>query len=202
MGAGRVIAVDRLPERLETARAQGAEVINFDEDDPVEAILSLTGGVGVDRVIDAVGVDAQHPARGPAFSKEETGKDEEESRQLTPTRNTDGANWVPGNAPTRALDWAIAALAKAGTLGVIGVYPPNDRIFPLGEAMNKNLSIKMGNCNHRSVTPALLERVRTGAFDPLLVLTNREPLMNVMEAYKAFDARQPGWMKVKLAPAT
>jgi threonine dehydrogenase-like Zn-dependent dehydrogenase len=198
LGAGRVIVVDRLPDRLETARAQGAETVNFDEEDPVETILSLTGGIGVDRAIDAVGVDAQHARTGPAASSETAQQGEAESREVTPQRNTAGGNWVPGDAPTQALDWAVAALAKAGTLGVIGVYPPNDRFFPIGAAMNKNLTLKMGNCNHRSIVPDLVERVRNGSFDPLLVLTNREPIMNVIDAYKAFDLRQPGWLKVKL----
>ncbi|MDR5752298.1 MULTISPECIES: zinc-dependent alcohol dehydrogenase [unclassified Caballeronia] len=198
LGAGRVIVVDRLPDRLDTARAQGAETVNFDEEDPVEAILSLTGGIGVDRAIDAVGVDAQHARSGPAASSEAAQQGETESREVTRERNTAGGNWIPGDAPTQALDWAVAALAKAGTLGVIGVYPPNDRFFPLGAAMNKNLTLKMGNCNHRSIVPDLVERVRNGSFDPLPVLTNREPIMNVMDAYKAFDSRQPGWLKVKL----
>lgn len=198
LGAGRVFAVDRLPERLETARAQGAEVINFDEEDPIQAILSLTGGIGVDRAIDAVGVDSQHAASGPASTQEQNDQGESESRQVSPERHPDGDNWVPGNAPTQALEWAVNALAKAGTLGIIGVYPPNDRFFPIGVAMNKNLSIKMGNCNHRSILPGLLERIGHGAFDPLQVLSHREPMMNVLDAYKAFDARDPGWLKVKL----
>ena len=66
MGAGRVFAVDRIPSRLELAQNQGAEVINFEEDDPVAVIIEQTGGIGVDRVIDAVGVDAVHPDSGPA----------------------------------------------------------------------------------------------------------------------------------------
>ncbi|VXA96163.1 S-(hydroxymethyl)glutathione dehydrogenase [Burkholderia sp. 8Y] len=201
LGAGRVIAVDRLQDRLDMARAQGAETVNFDEEDPVQAILELTNGIGVDRAIDAVGVDAVHPEGGPAASQDKTKQAEQESQTVTPERNQDGNNWTPGNAPTQALDWAVAALAKAGTLGVIGVYPPNDRFFPLGIAMNKNLTIKMGNCNHRAITPPLIERVSNGSFDPLRVLTTREPMMNVIDAYKAFDLRQPGWIKVKLDPA-
>lgn len=199
MGAGRVIAVDRLPDRLDMARLQGAEVVNFDQEDPVDAILALTGGIGVDRVIDAVGVDAQHPAA--SKSDGQGSEADKESQVVTPERKPDGRNWVPGDAPAQTLDWGVAALAKAGTLGVIGVYPPNDRIFPIGAAMNKNLSIRMGNCNHRSIIPGLVERVRTGSFDPLVVLTNREPMMDVIAAYKAFDSRQPGWLKVKLEPA-
>jgi threonine dehydrogenase-like Zn-dependent dehydrogenase len=199
MGAGRVIAVDRLQDRLDSARSLGAEVINFDAEDPVEAMMALTGGIGVDRVIDAVGVDAQRPDSGPAASADDKKQAESESREITSERHEDGRNWVPGNAPAQVLNWAVAALAKAGTLGVIGVYPPNDRFFPIGAAMNKNLVIKMGNCNHRSIIAQLVEKVRNGSFDPLSVLTNREPMMNVLDAYKAFDARQPGWLKVKLA---
>jgi threonine dehydrogenase-like Zn-dependent dehydrogenase len=199
MGAGRVIAVDRLQDRLDSARSLGAEVINFDAEDPVEAMMALTGGIGVDRVIDAVGVDAQRPDSGPAASADDKEQAESESREITSERHEDGRNWVPGNAPAQVLNWAVAALAKAGTLGVLGVYPPNDRFFPIGAAMNKNLVVKMGNCNHRSIIAHLVEKVRNGSFDPLSVLTNREPMMNVLDAYKAFDARQPGWLKVKLA---
>ncbi|MDR5822384.1 zinc-dependent alcohol dehydrogenase [Caballeronia sp. LZ043] len=200
LGAGRVIVVDRLKDRLDMARAQGAEAVNFDEEDPVQAILELTGGTGVDRAIDAVGVDSVHAQAGPASSDDLAKQGESESESITPERNVSDGNWIPGDAPTQALDWSIAAVAKAGTLGIIGVYPPNDRFFPIGVAMNKNLTIKMGNCNHRAVTPPLVERVRSGSFDPLRVLTTREPLMNVIDAYKAFDKRQPGWIKVALEP--
>jgi threonine dehydrogenase-like Zn-dependent dehydrogenase len=67
MGAGRVIAVDRLQDRLDSARSLGADVLNFDAEDPVEAIMAPTGGIGVDRVIDAVGVDAQHRTAAQPF---------------------------------------------------------------------------------------------------------------------------------------
>ncbi len=66
--------------------------------------------------------------------------------------------------------------------------------------MPRNLTLKLGNCNHRTIVPKLVEIVREGAFDPLGVLTHREPLMNVLDAYRAFDAREPGWIKVKLEP--
>jgi threonine dehydrogenase-like Zn-dependent dehydrogenase len=94
----------------------------------------------------------------------------------------------------------VRAVAKAGTVAVIGVYPPQARVFPIGEAMNRNLTIKMGNCNHRTITPHLIELVRSGAFDPASVLTRCEPLTNAIDAYRAFDVREPGWMKVKLTP--
>jgi threonine dehydrogenase-like Zn-dependent dehydrogenase len=92
-------------------------------------------------------------------------------------------------------------LAKAGTLSIIGVYPQTARFFPLGMATNKNLTIKAGNCNHRRYFPLLIELVQSGTIDPAQVLTQREPLMSAIDAYKAFDTRQPGWIKVKLEPA-
>ena len=109
--------------------------------------------------------------------------------------------WLPGDAPDQVLDWAVDAVAKAGTVSIIGVYPETIERFPIGKAMGKNLTIKMGNCNHRRYIPQLLELIRTGAIDPRSILTKVEPLMSAIDAYKAFDRRQPGWMKVELLPA-
>jgi threonine dehydrogenase-like Zn-dependent dehydrogenase len=202
MGAGRVIAVDRIASRLEMARQQGAEVVSFDEDDPVQAILELTGGIGVDRVIDAVGVDAVRAAKGAAAQSQKDAQSQfdEERNEIVPQPNPHDGHWQPGSGPSQVLRWAVKAVAKAGTVSIIGVYPEGDRFFPIGEAMNRNLSIKMGNCNHRSITPKLVELVRNDSFDPIGVLTQREPIMNAIEAYEAFDAREPGWIKVKLEP--
>lgn len=199
MDAGRVIAVDNLPDRLDMARQQGAEVINFDEEDPVQTIKDLTGGIGVDRVIDAVGVDAECPHHGPgAPAAQQQQQFAQERKQIAPKQHPQGNNWHPGHAPSQAQQWAISALAKAGTLAIIGVYPPNDSSFPIGMAMNKNLTIKMGNCNHRKYIPRLLELIQSGIFDPAKILTQHAPLDSVIEAYKAFDTRQPGWLKVGL----
>ena len=202
LGAGRVIAVDRLPDRLEMAKAQGAEVINFDQEDPIETILRLTGGIGVDRVIDAVGVDAQHADHGPAVEKAQEEKEqfEQQVQQVAPEQNPDGDTWVPGNAPSQALEWAVEAVAKAGTVSIIGVYPPTMQTFPIGQAMNKNLTLKMGNCNHRKYIPMLVDLVASGVVDPVRVLTQMEPMQDALAAYKAFDERQPGWIKVELEP--
>jgi threonine dehydrogenase-like Zn-dependent dehydrogenase len=179
-GAGRILAVDHVVDRLEMARHQGAEIINFEDEDPVETIKALTDGIGVDRAVDAVGVDAEsaHHHHG----------------------NGGASQWEPGDAPSQALDWAVEALAKAGTLSIIGVYPAGARQFPIGKAMNKNLTVKMGNCNHRKYLPRLIELVRSGEIKPTEVLTRREKLTGVIEAYKAFDLRQPGWVKVELTP--
>jgi len=67
--------------------------------------------------------------------------------------------------------------------------------------MEKNLTLMMGNCNHRRYLPHLIELVRTGALDPAEILTQVEPMTSVIEAYEAFDKRRPGWIKVKLEPA-
>ncbi|MBS7456948.1 zinc-dependent alcohol dehydrogenase [Coralloluteibacterium stylophorae] len=186
MGAGRIIAVDHQADRLEMAQRQGAEIVNFDREDPVETIVALTGGIGADRVIDAVGVDAEH-----AHGAQEKGGGQ---------RGAGGHAWAPGDAPTQVLEWAVGALAKAGTLSIIGVYPPTVTSFPIGQAMNKNLTIRMGNCNHRKYVPHLLDLVAAGVFDPVDVLTEVEPITDAIGAYAAFDERRPGWIKVELEP--
>lgn len=201
MGAGRVLAVDTIASRLEMARKQGAEVIDFGAENPVEIIRELTGGIGADRVIDAVGVDAVYPQDGPAHNKEKVAEFKKEVQEIAPKTNPQGRNWWPGAGPSQALEWAVESLAKAGGLSVIGVYPEKMHMFPLGAAMNKNLTLKMGNCNHRKYIPKLIELVRIGAIDPSEILTQNQPLASAVEAYKSFDRREPGWVKVKLQPA-
>jgi threonine dehydrogenase-like Zn-dependent dehydrogenase len=202
MGAGRVIAVDCVESRLDMARAQGAETIDFNADDPVEAIHELSGGIGVDRAIDAVGVDAVAPRHGPAAAeaRKRRGAARKEVAAVAPKRRPRGRNWRPGDSPSQVCRWMVEAVAKAGTLAFIGVYPEAYEFFPLGNAVEKNLTMRMGNCNHRAYLPELVELVRTGAIDPASVLTQSESLMDAIEAYKAFDRREPGWIKVKLAP--
>jgi threonine dehydrogenase-like Zn-dependent dehydrogenase len=201
-GAGRIIAVDTIKSRLEMARMQGAEVIDFNAEDPVEIIQQLTGGIGVDRAIDAVGVDATRPHTGPAAEQanQQAQQFQQELQQIAPQTNPQGDNWHPGDAPSQALTWAVQALAKAGTLSIIGVYPLTHRFFPIGMAMNRNLTINMGNCNHRKYIPPLVDMVRSGEVDPKQILTQVEPMTSVIDAYKAFDTRQPGWVKVELVP--
>lgn len=202
LGAGRVFAIDCHEDRLELARGQGAEVINFDQESPVETLMRLTNGIGVDRAIDAVGVDSMHAHHGPAEKAAKTEKAEfkREVKEAAPKTNPDGDNWVPGDAPAQALLWAVESLAKAGTLSIIGVYPQQMRTFPIGMAMNKNLTLKMGNCNHRKYIPKLLELVRTGVVDPTAILSHVEPMGSAIDAYRNFDLRKPGWVKVELEP--
>jgi len=202
MNAGRVFAIDAIPSRLDMARWQGAEVINFDQEDPVATIQRLTDGIGVDCAIDAVGVDAYHARSGPAAeqAQQQESTFQQEVQQVAPEQNPQGDNWVPGNAPSQVSQWAVQALSKAGTLSIIGVYPPADQSFPIGMAMNKNLTIRMGNCNHRKYVPMLIDMVRNGSLDPFAILTQQESMIDVISAYKAFDTRQPGWLKVELIP--
>jgi threonine dehydrogenase-like Zn-dependent dehydrogenase len=171
-GAGRILAVDRVASRLDAAKRLGAEVVDFGIEDPVQTISELTLGIGVDRVIDAVGVDAE-PA------------------------SEDGR---PGDAPQQALEWEVATVAKAGTIGIIGVYPQQLEQFPIGQAMNKNLTVKMGNCNHRRYLPELVTMVRSGAVDPSNVLTQVKEASAAIDAYQAFDRHEEGWIKVELEP--
>jgi len=205
-GAHRVIAVDGHVDRLEKARQLGAETVNFNEEDPVEAIKELTRGIGPDRAIDCVGVDSEMPKEGPAAGEagRKGGQFQQEvqdiAKEAKPQKTPRGEQWKPGDAPSLAITWAVETLAKAGTLGVIGVYPKTDRFFPLGTAMNKNLTINMGNCNHRTYIPQLIEMVQAGKVDPAKVLTQIEPMSDVIAAYKEFDLRRPGWIKVELRP--
>ncbi len=202
LGASRVLGVDTIPSRLDMARDQGAEVIDFNRHDPVEAIRELTGGIGPDRVIDAVGVDAVAPRSGPAAKalSKRAKEFRRELEEIAPKVRPREGNWHAGDAPTLALEWAVEACAKAGTIAVIGVYPKTVRTFPVGAAMMKNLSVLMGNCNHRKYIPDLVEMVRTHAIDPGRILTHKEAFTNVIDAYKAFDRREPGWVKVELKP--
>jgi threonine dehydrogenase-like Zn-dependent dehydrogenase len=201
MGAGRIFAVDSIASRLQMASEQGAETIDFNSEDPVEAILDLTKSVGVDKAIDAVGVDAVHPSKGPAHKPEEQKEFQSEVKEIVPKPKSDGDNWHPGDAPSQVLKWAVESLAKAGTLSIIGVYPEAMQTFPVGNFMEKNLTMRAGNCNHRKYVSKLVDLVRMGQINPADVLTQAEPITSAVEAYKLFDRRAPGWVKVELKPA-
>jgi threonine dehydrogenase-like Zn-dependent dehydrogenase len=202
LGAGRILGIDEIPDRLGMARAQGAEVIDFSREDPIETIKRLTGGIGVDRAVDAVGVEAETAKTGPAAEQANEQKSEfrQEVKAIAPKQDPEGENWKPGNAPSQVLRWAVQSLCKAGTLSIIGVYPLSAQRFPIGEAMNKNLTIKMGNCHHRRYIPRLVALVATGEVDPSRILTKKTPLTSAIEAYKQFDLRRVGWTKVKIEP--
>ncbi|WP_432573169.1 zinc-dependent alcohol dehydrogenase [Kineococcus sp. SYSU DK005] len=202
-GAGRVIVVDGIASRLDAARRLGAETIDFNAEDPVAVLQDITGGAGPDRVIDAVGVESERPKSGPAA--EASGQQAEqfaaEVAGNAPETNQQGDTFKPGDSPSQAAQWYVQAIAKAGTVGIIGVYPPTMNSFPIGQAMNKNLVLKMGNCEHRRYLPPLLDLVASGLVDPSTVLTQDLPLaQDALQAYQHFDRREPGWTKTVLTP--
>lgn len=202
MKAGRVFAIDALPDRLAAADRLGAEVIDFNRADPVDTIRSKTKGVGAHRVIDAVGVDAYAPEErwiSSLLPSSERARHREQVAEVAPVTRPKGGNWVPGNAPSQVLDWAVEVIAKAGTLSIVGVYPQTAQFFNIGTAMNKNITIQMGNCPHRKYLGQLVQMVYTNQIDPLAVIPARqEPLTDVLQAYKEFDLRKSGWIKVEL----
>jgi threonine dehydrogenase-like Zn-dependent dehydrogenase len=200
--AARVIAVDRLQDRLATARGLGAEIVDFDREDPVEMVREMTRGIGVDRVVDAVGVDADQPTQGPGMHQPETRAElESELPQVSSDAREPNGHWGAGDAPSQALRWSVDVVAKAGTVGIIGVYPPTADRFPIGAAMNRNLTVQMGNCNHRRYVPGLVRLVETGGLHPEKVLTRQEPVASGIDAYRQFDQRRSGWLKVELKPS-
>jgi threonine dehydrogenase-like Zn-dependent dehydrogenase len=163
----------------------------------LEAIRELTGGIGADRVIDAVGIDAQRPKDGPAAENLLVDAEtfEAERQAAAPEDNTDKGQWLAGDAPSLVARWAVKAAAKAGSVGVIGVYPPTFAAFPIGEMMNRNLTVQGGNCPHRRFVPKLLSMVAKGGIDPTEFITQLTDPMSMVDAYEQFDTRQQGWLK-------
>jgi len=194
-GAGRVIAVDAHEDRLEMARALGAETVDFGAEDPGEAIMALTGGIGTDRAIEAVGVDAFGPD-----STDEGGLSEE-NRGLVAEGAPESGTFAPGDRPSQSVEWALRTLAKAGQVGIVGVFPPQMTRFPIGLVQQRNLTVKAGNANHLKYVKELVGLTASGALKPDEVLTRQAPLTGVIEAYRTFDRRKPGWVKVALDPA-
>lgn len=175
--AGRIFAVDGEPSRLEIAQRQGAEIIDFTKEEPAEAIKELTGGIGVDCVIEAIGVDAYKEAHPPK-------------------------QWAKGNAPQMPLAGAIEMVAKAGHISVVGLYPDGFKDFDFGKAFGKNVTIRMGDCPHRRYLPKLVRMVAAGALHPSRILSKRLQFGDAIDAYKAFDKHEEGWLKVELLPSS
>src|SRR5262249_7725540 len=125
---------------------------------------------------------------------------QQEIEQIEAQGSSSSREWNPGDAPSQVFSWGIQGLAKAGTFSIIGVYPDTFQSFPIGMAMNRNLTIKAGICNHRRYLPKLVELARNGTMDPSRILTQREPVTGALEAYKQFAEHRPGWVKVELDP--
>ena len=202
LGAGRVFAIDNVDSRLEMARSHGAEIIHFDKEDPAEVLRDLCRGSGPDRTIDAVGVDAATASKGPAGDKKASGQFKEELKGIASEGLPSGGTFRPGGAPSQALKWAIESAAKGGTVSVIGVYSAPVQDFPIQTILEKNLTLKAGNCNHRRYMPEMIELVRAGVIRPEQFLTQKEPIQSAIDAYRSFAEHERGWIKVKLEPAS
>jgi len=114
----------------------------------------------------------------------------------------DGKQWQVGDAPEKPLTGAIDMIAKAGTIAVVGLYPPGWKGFDFGSAFAKNLTIRMGNCPHRRYLPDLIRMVANGTVRPSRILAKRTAFDQAIEAYKAFDRHEDGWLKVELLPSS
>ena len=182
LGAGRVIAVDNVPERLRMAEAaSGAETLNFDEDDVFERLKAMTGGLGPDACIDAVGLEA-HGATFDAYV---------DAAKAAAFLATDRPN---------ALRQAIHACRKGGVVSIPGVYGGLLDKIPFGAAFAKGLTFKMGQTHVMKYMPLLLGLIEAGAVDPSFVITHRLPLDAAAEAYQTFRDRKDECIKVVLKP--
>ncbi|MEG4585739.1 zinc-dependent alcohol dehydrogenase [Microcoleus sp. MOSTC5] len=181
LGADRVIAIDRIPERLQMAAAAKAEIINYEEMDAGEAVTEMTGGRGPDSCIDAVGMEAHGTGLDALYDK---------AKQ---------AVRLESDRPT-ALRQVILACRKGGTVSIPGVYGGFVDKVPLGAAFNKGLTMKMGQTHvHRYLRP-LLDRVQKGEIDPSFVITHRMKLDEAPHAYEIFKQKKDNCIKVVLKP--
>jgi len=182
LGADRVVAIDRVPERLDMARKHGdAEVINYEDEDIYDRLMHMTGDRGPDRCIDAVGTEAHG-----------TGLAATADRVKQEMRLEDDRPYV--------LREAIKCCRKGGTLSVPGVYVGRADNFPFGSVMNKGLTIKTGQTHVQRYLDPLLERIEAGDIDPSFVLTHRASLEDGPEMYETFNNKEDGCIKVALTP--
>jgi threonine dehydrogenase-like Zn-dependent dehydrogenase len=186
LGAARVIAIDNgrmVPERLQMARDGGAITIDNSTENVYERLLELTGGIGPDIAIDAVGMEAHGTNRlEHAYDKIKTAMMMESERPAVVRQ-------------------AIECCRKGGTVSIPGVYGGVSDKIPLGALMNKGLTIKTGQTHVQKYVPELLELVRSGKIDPSFVVTHRVPLSEAPEAYHLFREKKDGCIKVVLDPA-
>jgi threonine dehydrogenase-like Zn-dependent dehydrogenase len=180
MGAGRVIVVDQVDYRLDFVRrfAQ-CETIDFRAvRDMAEHVKKLTDGLGADVCIDCVGCEASGN-----FGQTLTGR------------------WFPlqGGAAT-ALHWAINSVRKGGTVSIVGVYGPTFNAVPIGNAINKGLTLRMNQASVKRHLPRLIEHIQAGRIDPKQVITHRVPLEDVADAYHVFSGKLDQCIKTVLIP--
>ncbi len=178
-GAGRVIVFDHLEYRLDFVREYGpAEVYNFREHDVVVFMKKITDGLGADVAIDAVGCEA-------------TGN-------IWQTILGRKLKLQSGSAI--ALHWAINSVKKGGIVSVVGVYGPTGNLVPIGNVVNKGLTLRANQASVKRLLPRLIEHVRAGHIDPKRLITHRVPLSEVADAYHIFSRKLDGCIKPVLIP--
>jgi alcohol dehydrogenase len=175
LGAGRVIVVDHIDYRLEKARSFAfAETVHLSEvGDIVLALKKMTGHLGADVVIDAVGAEADGSV----------------------LQHVTGAKLkLQGGSPV-AVNWVIDSARKGGTVSLIGAYGPLGSSVRLGDIVNKGLTVRANQAPVKRQWPRLFEHIREGHVRPSELLTHRFPLEHVAEAYHVFSAKLDGCIK-------
>ncbi|RYC68597.1 MULTISPECIES: zinc-dependent alcohol dehydrogenase [Spirosoma] len=182
LGAERVIAIDREPNRLETARRVGkAETLDFSKVDVLEALREMTGGRGPDRCIDAVGLESVDDSVQYYYDKAKQFAGLEIDRAIV-------------------LRQAIMACRKGGTVSIVGVYAGFIDSMPMGAAMNKALTFRMGQLHAQKYMPRLMEYVANGQADTGFLVTHRMSLDDGMKGYDLFSKRADDVMRVVFTP--
>jgi threonine dehydrogenase-like Zn-dependent dehydrogenase len=177
LGANRVVAIDRFPERLRLAERAGAEVINYEENDVLPTLNELTGGRGPDSCIDAVGMEAHMHGVQHSYDKVKQALRMETDR--------------PG-----VLREAIQACRNGGTVSVPGVYGGMVDKIPFGAIVNKALTVKSGQTHVQHYMKPLLARIEAGEIDPSFIITHRVSLEEVPDAYMMFRNKEDDCVKV------
>jgi threonine dehydrogenase-like Zn-dependent dehydrogenase len=181
LGAERVIAIDRFPYRLQMAATSGAETLNYEQVDVMEALKELTGGRGPDACIDAVGMEAHGPGLVGAYDRAK------QSVRMQTDRPT-------------ALREAIMACRNGGIVSVVGVYGGFIDKFPMGAIVNRSLTLKAGQTPVQKYMRPLLERIERGEIDPSFVITHSLRLQEAAQGYELFLQKQDECVKVVLKP--
>ncbi len=183
LGAGRVIAIDRVPERLEMARTYGrAETLNFDEEPIHDRLMEMTGGRGPDSCIDAVGAEAHG-----AGSLDAVVDRAKQAMKLSMDR-------------PHVLRQAIMACRKGGSVSLPGVYIGLLDKIPLGAAHGKGLTFKMGQTHMQRYMQPLLDKIEAGEIDPSFIISHRIAIDDAPEAYEKFRKKTDGCTKVVIKP--
>jgi threonine dehydrogenase-like Zn-dependent dehydrogenase len=182
LGAERVLAIDRFEYRLQMAREGGAETINYEEvESVIQTLKDMTGNIGPDRCIDAVGMEAHSDSI------------------MYPIDRTKQALMLESDRPF-ALREAIFACRKGGTVSVPGVYSGFIDKMPMGQFMNKALAMKTGQTHMMRFMKPLLDRVERGEIDPSFVISHRVPIDDAPKMYQVFRDKLDNCTKVVLDP--